>query len=198
MSGDLIKCYRCKGLKKYSGIGGIMKECDVCDSRGKISAPKPVASIIPVIEPEVKPKRKRASAVKAVLEPVTDEMFDNLHSLEEVAPGIEEAKKKETPSIKNETPKSVYTDLEIALLAEMGMDGIEWRKKYSYVKELFVVNGDKIDELMSKVDRTYARESIARRQVIAPRKVSMSAAQDKSVADDASVIAFEAKYAVKE
>ena len=202
MSGDLIRCYRCKGLKKYQGIGGIMKDCDACNATGKIyllGKDKFVASVIPAIEPEMETKKKRKSPTKSKpLEPISEELFDNVHSLEEVSPGITEVKKNETPLIRNETPKPVYTDFEIALLDEMRMDPIEWRKKYSYVKELFVVKGDKIDEVVSKVNRMLAREVIARRQVAAPRKVSLSAMQDSSVIDDASVIAFAAKHAVKE
>jgi len=33
----MIRCSKCKGQKTYAGIGGIFKDCEICDATGKVA-----------------------------------------------------------------------------------------------------------------------------------------------------------------
>jgi len=46
----MVNCFKCKGQKKYTGIGGIERDCEVCDANGRVKkiTLKPAAAVAEV------------------------------------------------------------------------------------------------------------------------------------------------------
>lgn len=180
----------CRGTGKTAGMGGIPRECRICDGEGKVL--KAVESIQPIqavaekttpktlepqaIEPiKAAPKSKAKKPTPEPIEPITETM-----------PGFEEPKKPIFAGYDD--------DFMEAILSELSMEPAAWTRKYQHIKKLFSVDiSGQIGQVVSKVERNSIRLLYAQTQKIAPRKIDNMAMQDNVAAKDTDYLVYAAK-----
>ena len=190
MSTNRVRCFRCRGQKKYIGMGGIERDCEVCDATGtvkKISL-KPAAPVAEVehVEPVA------AAEVIEVIEVIETIASIEPNSVVDVQSEVQIQAITEThaPTVKTGPIFAGYDDeLMRAVLAEPTMTTENWRLKYASTSITTDVR-----------QRHSIREMYAASQPIADRKVDLSASQDAAVNDDVDYkkfVANEKKMAAK-
>lgn len=188
MSVRKVRCSKCRGQKKYVGIGGITKDCIECDGTGTVEQEMPklvreIASPEPEPEPEPQPEpvkqappKKRPSRAKSA------------KSAAVKAPDVK-------PEVKPGPIFPGYDDEFMrAILDEPKMDPLAWAAKYKHVDRLFgmTITGH-FGELTTKVQRAGIRESYAMKTPMAPRVVDLSASQDAATKGDSEYASYQAK-----
>jgi hypothetical protein len=185
MSNSSTRCAKCKGQKKYAGLGGIFKDCEVCNATGKVDietkAKKPKEA--------VKKEEIRAPKIESIS---AEEMFKELGVPDDV---IDASLGKSKAAYKEPIFPGYSDELITAILDEPRMEALAWENKYKHVKELFGINvlTQKPDQLMTKVQRAGVRAAYGAHvaQMNAPRAVDLSFAQNEAAKTDALHIAFE-------
>ena len=171
----MARCLTCKGLGKVSGMGGLQRDCKVCDGVGKVEDKKPGDVLDDVY------KSLDAKYVDAVDTPVKP--------VEETPEIVHEVKKKEVEAVET------LDEITKACIEEPRMDPISWKNKYQHVEGLFcksIITGQ-MDEVISKVERAAIRTSYAMQTPAAPRKVNLNKAQDNAGKADPDYIAYQNK-----
>jgi len=201
MATSYVRCYKCRGLKQVAAIGGIVKDCWICDATGKVEIEE--APILEVIQSKMTPEDAPVLVpldvvlADAQLRQVTADLEVKLDS------GV--SSEAQPTVIQNETvvdtPPNYAVQLGVseellgAVLDEPRMKPDEWRMKYKGVAGLLGPNGT--DEIMTKVERASLRERYALMQPIAPRKVNLGASQDAAVNTDVEYLKFKAQEDAK-
>ncbi len=167
---SLVRCLTCKGLGHVNGMGGILRDCKVCDGVGKIKKVEPVdISVEPVDEtPEI--VQMAQASTDEIVEAIASSRID------------EESKKQTLPKKKEPEVVETLDELTQAALDEPKMTTEQWRTKYP-----------KIAEITDTRQRHEARVLYASRKAPAPRKVNLGAMQDDVALKDSDYLAYEAK-----
>lgn len=205
-----VRCQRCRGQKKYAGIGGVMKDCEVCDSTGFIErelkiVPQPVVQeSVQVPEGASVVEDESAASDTAV----ADEKDQDLSDVAELSAtsdlGVAQGEKVVYVPV---APMQVGTILPgyddefmRAILAEPTMDAIKWAAAYKHVTQLFGINPmtKKWDELLSKVQRASIREMYAMSKPIKERRVDLGSQQDDAVKGDPEYKKYQANEKKRE
>lgn len=196
MSAQKIRCSKCRGQKQYAGIGGVMKDCGVCNATGLVDYVElkvvKVEVVIndatpnsPVVEPivEAAPKKKKAKKKVAAEGDKCPETADMATvSAEFVPPQPAPVAQKQESGVKEPIFPGYPDELMEAVLAEPTMNSEDWRKAYPAIADSSDVR-----------TRHGIRVMYAQSRVSAPRKVNLGAAQDSAIKGDPEVAAFEAK-----
>lgn len=193
MAVSLVRCRACKGLGTTRGIGGIPRDCLVCDATGKVeskSGCETVEHLPDLPKVELVSLEQIFPGVTAIAEKMANEP---------VAIQPQEVKEKE---IKNNEPKPIfagYSDsLMKAILEENLMSGPEWKQKHKNNNELFITQNDQIiGEILDVRDRASIRELYALSKPRAPRKVNLAASQDLAAKADPQYLKYEKEMKAK-
>ena len=185
MSANMIRCTKCLGQKGYYGIGGLYRDCDVCDKTGKIEAPKRLEAIPeePVTQTVSVSEAFASMGIPAAIiaEAAATEAVDKA-----LAQSQANFKKKEETKV---------DELMQAVLDEPRMTPEMWKAKYQHVERLFgrsIITGC-MEEMISKVQRAQMRANHAMQTPMAPRTVDLGKAQDMAVQSDPEYKAYVAQ-----
>ena len=162
----MVRCMTCKGLGHVNGMGGLQRECKVCDGVGKIEK-------VETVDTSIKPVDKIEEIVQ-----ISHEIMESMASVD-----IDEALGKQTlPKKKEVEAVETLDELTRAALDEPKMTTEQWRAKYPMIAE--------ITDTRQRHD---ARVLYASRKPAAPRKVNLGASQDDVALKDSDYLAYEAK-----
>ncbi len=186
-----VRCLKCRGQKEYAGMGGIMKDCEVCNGTGKVEPVK-----LEIVEN--KKEIEHVEPVKEELKVETVSAAEAFASMGVPAEVVKEAMAN-PPLIVSQGEilplnAPVIDEFMQAVLDEPRMDPISWQAKYKHVSRLFGVDiTGHFGELVTKVERAAIRANYASTQVIAERTVDLSVSQDSVSNSDPEYAAFTAQ-----
>ena len=196
MSTEKIRCGRCRGQKEYAGMGGIMKECEVCDGTGKVAIVD--MSVNDIDKGEEIVSVEHSEEELDMVESVTDSDIGDVKVSDVTVTLVTEAQASE--QIDNQPKQTLplkqpeLDELMQAVLAEPGMKPEDWARKYAHVDRLFgmTITGHH-GELVTKVQRAEMRATYASQQPKADRQVDLKVAQDMASKTDPDYAVYQAE-----
>ncbi len=180
-----VSCPSCKGRGIFAGMGGIEKSCAACDGSGRVlkGAQEP--------KPAVEKKKASKSKAKEIETVTVTEAFESMGVPIEVV--------QEAAAIKEPIFSGYSDEFMEAILDEVAMEAMAWKKKYSHVTELFQFSPitRQLEETISKVARNGIREAYALSKPRPPRQIDLQKYQDQVAESDAQYLSYKAHEKAK-